>query len=67
MVVYDCHIVEEILKFHTAAGAQDEISERNTSFLGVSMMWMLVWVINWHKTTTIFITSLCAYMCLGYN
>lgn len=63
MVVYDYNIVDEILKFQTAAGVQKGISGRNMSFLGVSM----VWVINRRETITILITTLCTYMCLGYN
>ena len=67
MVVYDFFIVDEILKFHAAAGVQEEISERNMSFLGVCMVWILVWVIYWHQTINIFIAILYIYMCLRYN
>lgn len=67
MVVYDCYIVDEILKFTLQQELKKEISERNVSFLVVSVVWILVWVINWHETTTILITTLCAYICLGYN
>ena len=68
MVVYDCCTVDEILEFHTAAGTQEEISERNMAFLGVSIVWILVWVINWCETITIFfIIALCACVCLRYN
>lgn len=68
MVVYDCYIVDEILKLHTAAGTQEEISERNMSFLGVPIVWILVWVINWCETITIFlIITLCACVCSRYN
>lgn len=67
MVVYDCYIVDEILKFTLQQELKKEISERNVSFLVVSVVWILVWVINWHETTTILITTLCVYICLGYN
>lgn len=67
MVVYDCYIVDEILKFTLQQELKKEISERNVSFLVVSVVWILVWVINWHETTAILITTLCVYICLGYN
>lgn len=67
MVVYDCCIVDEILKFHTAAGAQKDISEGNMSFLVVSIVLILIWVIYGHETIIILVTTLCACMCLGYN
>lgn len=61
MVVYDCYLVDEILKFHIVAGTQEEISERNISFLGISIVWLLVWVVNWHETIIIFYNH---FMCL---